>query len=456
MSPNQYYSVAEYHKVAKARLTEINNDLKLIPARIDEAQKAMPEEFDGTDLEREIALLTVEKQKLTDKLNSSQSEKLSDIRQQIAELKISLLDKESEHKKKYNNINNDINEQIKGVNSKKNVSQATIDRLNSDTIRFEIDLKSLNRMREQLLQEHSVVSKSTWTGDTLCPTCGQPLPEEQIQATKEQFNFNRSKNLEEINQRGKNTCSKEMIANLEKRFSDGKETIEREKAKIVGYVTEIEDLENKLTAAPPFNESAEYKEINDKISLLCSQMDGIKNTENTIQKALQIQIDDINSKINESLSKRSKLDLIKTQKERIAELEKQEKKLGEEYEKTSKGIYLCELFIRTKVSMLTDSINNRFNSVKFRLFETQINGGVKETCDVLVPCSNGLVPYPYANNAAKINAGLDIIRVLSEHYGVKIPVFVDNAESVTQLNDADLQVIKLIVSENDKKLRMEV
>ncbi|MGN0632149.1 MAG: hypothetical protein ACI4JN_12565, partial [Ruminococcus sp.] len=57
--------------------------------------------------------------------------------------------------------------------------------------------------------------------------------------------------------------------------------------------------------------------------------------------------------------------------------------------------------------------------------------------------------------AAKINAGLDIIRVLSEHYGVKMPVFVDNAESIVNLCDSGLQVIKLIVSESDKKLRVE-
>ena len=105
--------------------------------------------------------------------------------------------------------------------------------------------------------------------------------------------------------------------------------------------------------------------------------------------------------------------------------------------------------------MLTDRINRKFQNVQFRLFETQINGGVKETCETLVPSASGFMPYSYANHAARVNAGLDIIRVLSAHYGVTMPVFVDNAESVTELKDDGLQVIRLVVSEKDKTLRVE-
>ena len=74
---------------------------------------------------------------------------------------------------------------------------------------------------------------------------------------------------------------------------------------------------------------------------------------------------------------------------------------------------------------------------------------------MLIPCESGLVEYEKANNAAKINAGIEIINVLSEHFGLHLPVFVDNAESVTELYSCDSQVIRLIESEGDKKLRTE-
>lgn len=58
------------------------------------------------------------------------------------------------------------------------------------------------------------------------------------------------------------------------------------------------------------------------------------------------------------------------------------------------------------------------------------------------------------NSAAKLNAGLDIISALSKASGVQLPVWVDNAESVTDLLPVDTQVIRLAVSATDKTLRV--
>jgi hypothetical protein len=71
-----------------------------------------------------------------------------------------------------------------------------------------------------------------------------------------------------------------------------------------------------------------------------------------------------------------------------------------------------------------------------------------------VPCAEGLIPFGTANNAGKINAGIEIIDALSKHWGVEMPLIVDNAESVTQLLETELQVIKLIVDEKYKELQI--
>jgi hypothetical protein len=114
-------------------------------------------------------------------------------------------------------------------------------------------------------------------------------------------------------------------------------------------------------------------------------------------------------------------------------------------------MYLTEQFIRTKVNLLESKINSRFKLARFKLFDQQINGGLTECCETLyggVPYSGGL------NNGARINVGLDIINTLSEHYGFTAPIFIDNAEAVTQLIDTRGQQIRLIVSEQDKALRI--
>ena len=61
-----------------------------------------------------------------------------------------------------------------------------------------------------------------------------------------------------------------------------------------------------------------------------------------------------------------------------------------------------------------------------------------------------------ANNAAKINSGVEIINVLSEYYGVLAPIFIDNAEAVTKFTETKAQVIKLIVAKGVKELTKKV
>lgn len=63
--------------------------------------------------------------------------------------------------------------------------------------------------------------------------------------------------------------------------------------------------------------------------------------------------------------------------------------------------------------------------------------------------------YPDLNHGARLNVGIDILNTLADHYGFAPPVFVDNAESVTDIIPARGQMIKLVVSAQDKALRVE-
>ena len=98
---------------------------------------------------------------------------------------------------------------------------------------------------------------------------------------------------------------------------------------------------------------------------------------------------------------------------------------------------------------ISDSINQHFKKVNFKLFETLLNGGVKECCE----CTVGGVPFSSLNSGHRIVAGLDIISSLSELYDVYCPIFTDNSESINDFNVPDMksQMVFLMVSE-DKEL----
>ncbi|NLL89347.1 MAG: hypothetical protein GX228_10610, partial [Firmicutes bacterium] len=137
---------------------------------------------------------------------------------------------------------------------------------------------------------------------------------------------------------------------------------------------------------------------------------------------------------------------------RIEELKAEERKLAAEYEELERQLYLTEEFIRTKVRLLEEKINSKFKLARFKLFNTLVNGGIEECCETTFQG----IPYSNLNNGARLNIGLDIINTLAEHYGFEAPIFVDNAEAVTQLIPTTGQQIRLIVSAQDKKLRIEL
>ena len=142
--------------------------------------------------------------------------------------------------------------------------------------------------------------------------------------------------------------------------------------------------------------------------------------------------------------------MIANANKRIEQLSKEESELAQSIADMEREMFTIEAFEKEKSTRIEASVNDKFQMVNFKLFETQINGGEVPTCKALI---NG-VPFSDANTASKINAGLDIINTLCEHYQVNAPIFIDNRESVIELLDTQSQVINLIVSEGDTKLRV--
>ena len=137
---------------------------------------------------------------------------------------------------------------------------------------------------------------------------------------------------------------------------------------------------------------------------------------------------------------------------RIADLQAEQRTAAAEVEQMDRLIAMCEEFTRYRVQAITESVNSRFRLTRWQLFTEQVNGGLANCCE---PMDSNGTAFEGTNNAMKINIGMDIIDTLSEFYGVRVPLFVDNAESVTHLQEIGSQVVRLVVSEQDKELRIE-
>lgn len=458
----QYYTTDEYKKVVASRRTEINRQLTEIPARIDEATQAIPDttELDADEIEADIAALT----KKRDNLAAEKAEAVAGgtatatLRTQIAEIKMRIAEGRATHLKEQNNRNADIDADI--LMAKREVSEArrNLEDLQIDIDRTERQGRQLEEMREQLLADYHAVNATRWDeGQEVCPTCHQLLPAEQIEKMREEFNLRKSKRLEEINQRGKTEASKERIAELAKKRDEMTAKLDATREAVAAAEARVAELEAKRVAPVAYETTEEYATLTAQIADIEAKLNDEDKCTAEAVAAVEGKIKAVDEAIREERDKQMQLTMAENQRRRIAELEKQEKRLGGEFEELEKGLYLCDLFTKKKVAALTERINGKFKSVRFRLFVEQLNGGLKEDCEVMIPRTDGtLVPYTFANNAARINAGLEIINTLAEHWNIRMPVFIDNAESVTHLESSDTQIIRLVVSEADKKLRMEV
>src|SRR5690606_31449662 len=165
---------------------------------------------------------------------------------------------------------------------------------------------------------------------------------------------------------------------------------------------------------------------------------------------LRARIRDVDSEIRNAEATLARFEQYDRAQRRIAELEAEERRLAQEFEELERQLSLLDRFVQAKTRLLTDKINSRFKLARFQLFRTLVNGGVEECCETTY---NG-VPYQSLNHGARLNVGLDIINTLAQHYGFAPPVWIDNAESVTDILPTRGQQIRLVVSAGDRTLRV--
>ena len=449
------HSVDDHRKVVAAKKTAINKELDMIPVRIDEALRGKPTIDTPRDvLIQEISLATTTLETLeADKALLVNGHAVVDTRAELRDVQRRLIARESELQIEYkkqsalkSNEYDMVVSELNNLSSKVENTKHRLDTSNRDIQLIESTINELMHQRQQVNEDAFVMDI-----DENCPTCGQKLPAEQIQAAREKaetnFNLRKSKRLEEINQSIE--LKQQDIENIEKRNAslESVETLEALiKAKELVKQT-ITDEIGQLTA-PVLEDDSIYADLKAEEFMLQMKLDE-SNTDHSEEIA------DVDKRIATTKEHRFNLETELNKYEeakridtRVAELETQQAELATEKSKLDEAAYLMDEFIKAKVNMLEDVINSRFKLARFKMFNVLVNGNIEECCETTYKG----VPYRSMNNAARINVGLDIINALTSYFKVNAPVFIDNAEAVTEFVPVNSQTIKLIVDESEPQL----
>lgn len=455
-------SVDDYKKILTQKRKKINDELQMIPVRISEVSNSL------LDLNSTPAELNKDLETITGQIEETE-EIIRNIKngQALQDKKNELKNLEHDIELYKRDFGYEVKSQLNRLHVKKQEIQGNVSVNNSQFRSKEYEIKEnqqridrLNQKMDRLRSEYMEINASQFEAHdaTTCPTCKQDLPAEDVQKAHDEalanFNEKKSTRLKTIQTEGKSLAAEKL------KFEGRIETLKKEMAelgeKLDVHQKEYEKVESEILkaqdSAPAIEDDANYKD------LLARQSDLQKAIADLQNSALE-SVADMQEELNQQKLEKSSLEpklaahrQAERSKARISELEQQQDELAREFQELEGHFHLTEEFTRAKVNLLEEKINDKFKFARFKLFNTQINGGLEETCETLyegVPYSAGL------NNAARINIGIDIINTLTEYYGIRAPIFIDNAESVTRFIHSDSQIVSLVVSRSDKELRIE-
>lgn len=443
-------SVDEQRKIIASKKTAINKELDMIPVRIDEAVNCKPTPMEAEQklkddiatIETAIKQLEEDKSVIVNGLDGAErTAKIREVKRKLADRKSQLM---NEHTDKERRLEHEYKLSLVQLQ----MAESERDRYKDREYELDSQIKQEEARIDKLQAEFDDFNQSQFNKE-LCPTCGQKLPTSKYEELRTIFNESKAVKLEEWQKLIDSAKA------LKQNYIEQKEIMQ---VKADGMCSQIEELSNNKDAKQKaMNEVGEVDldndvQVNDlKAELFMLELDE-DNTSDDQLKRIDSELSELADKRSTLQTELTKYDVIRDITKRINELEQEQQRLINEKNLVDETAFLLDEFVKAKVEMLEDTINKHFTITTFKMANVLVNGSVEDCCETMV---DG-VPYRSLNNAARINAGIDIINALTKFYNVTAPVFIDNAEAVTKFVNCNSQTVKLIVDETCNELRVDM
>ena len=302
-------------------------------------------------------------------------------------------------------------------------------------------------------------SARPYTGDNMCPHCLQPLPEEMQQDNRRRFEESKNERLSQIQTDGHRT--KAEITRLEEEMKTAEARVDKAAGDAFDAEASAEILREELAEMPDRVEPAAvdpmadeaYRAMAEELERLeADAPQTLPASEPNGGEAITARLATLNRERDTIRRGLSDCDTADSLRAEIRRLDEEARTLAQQLSDADRDEDTMRRYTRARIETVEQRVNSLFRTVRFRLFEYTNEGGEVDTCVPLV--GDDGVPYPVANTAAQVWAGLEIIRVLQQHAGVSAPVFVDGAERVTHFPRMDHQAILLKVAQGVRPMRV--
>lgn len=450
-------TVADYAQQIKLNRRKVQEQLKEIPARIDEAEKSKPSLPPEADAAA-IPSLMARKMKLTGTVAALQNgEGAAALRKRIAEQEAKAAEARAAYLRETAGGNDalqrqaaELRRQIAETEAKK---EALVRNQSADAAFLEEAAPELDGLRRQVRDEHGRVFDDS---EAICPTCGQAYPPERIDDLKARFNTDKADKIQSITERGKELAA--LVKEAQARQKSGMREIADCGDRLETLRSHLREVTDSIAAPPAWETTTDARAYAVELGELREQLAHIDSASKEQRAAAQAELDVIEAQLAQINARAQMQEHLKAIDTRIADLQAEEKNLGVQLAQLDLHLDLTERFVQLQASDIEEKINTAFEGVRWVLFDRQVNGGITPCCRALLRDGKGrYVEYgSNANTALTYNGGLHIIDGLSKASGLRLPVWIDKAESCTTYDRIENQVIRLQVSAEHDEITVEV
>lgn len=473
-------SLEEIQKEISSKLKRVNDSMMDIPARIDEVKRGMPQLPDMDSLkaekeENEKALEEIEQISKSEAAsieakNKDRNEllkKMSDLQFQQSRI---LNDAQAKERNEIHQANarfNDAEQQEAAILQEEKADSTNCDAqhrfIKARIANLTSSRQNIEKQLAELRDRWRTVNSQTFTAEEYlkCPLYGHNCQDGSACAQYDQnqgaafgrFCEEKDRQLGEINAKGAElkTQLQAVIADLEKCDQDIlniKQDYEKRNNDRIKRAEALEKIKKEnpkrpLLATIKGEDIPEWLELGLEIASVQSQLEGMTEHVATGNEELQKRRAALMSRLYDIKVEMSTTARIEEAEKRVAQLEEELQKLGIQKTELEMMRQQCRDFEVAKMNMITDKVNHRFRIVRWQMFQRQVNGEEVPAC----VCLCGGVPWADANDAAKLNAGIDVAYTLSQASSVSAPMFIDGAEKSTNIYNPGGQRILLKVED---------
>lgn len=447
-------TVDEYKSVLMKQRKDMNANLNTLPVRVDECSRMVSEleSLDFAAARAESDRLQAERERVQGELVKLTNNTLAaQARNELGALQNQLRELEAENNAHLASQRVPVEDETDELRRALSERKQDVDRLQS-TIDHE---KRYIADGETRLNDYRArwraIDTEVFT-DEHCPTCGQVFPAERLAESRAAFAEHQKQRKDALLEDSKMVkqgiaAAKDRLLTAEIALKTAQDEVQKAQIALDSYTPPVEVVPENLP---------DYDRRKGAILTLIAdaekRLDRVSSDTEQERRRLETALSAVTTEKLTHDAVLAKEQTLADTRRRIADLQAEQRTAAAEMEQMDRLIAMCEEFTRYRVQAITESVNSRFRLTRWRLFTEQVNGGLADCCE---PMDRNGSMFEGTNNAMKINIGMDIIDTLSEFYGVRVPLFVDNAESVTHLQPIGSQVVRLVVSEQDKELRIE-